>query len=458
MKVVVLFIIFLIQLNLIAETESLILDIKKSIELGLKNNYDILINRVDLEISRNSWIIAKRGKGFKTDITLEYNITQDYDTRKGSIIALHQYLPTGGEVKLTGSLNQTELKPLFYGSPENTTLKYGIEFSHPFFTLNQYRLKRKKSYLQYQIKKYNYEDFKKQFIIEVITSFYSIVSLIENIKISTQIYDSARKLYKLTEQKFKKGITKDVDLLEAELQLIKKEIELEQLKFELNNQITEFKNLLRIKQDIKFVYEIEKVFFPTNVKLEVNKKIVDQNPVIISKKYNLELMQLSIEDIKAYAGIKFSLSVEYERFGENSNSEQAIRDFSEQWIVGVKLQIPIFDWGISSKQIDNTKLKKYKEYLNLKKEKDMLIVDIENCRREVYIRKAEIKLKAKAEKQAKRDLRLKIEKYRKGLVNVDDVIRAQNNYLEAGYNLIKAKIDFILSKIEWAYLTGENLY
>ena len=264
----------------------------------------------------------------------------------------------------------------------------------------------------------------------------AIVIYKENLKVSESIYNSSN-------EKYQKGIISEEALHLAEIRRLKNRANLQQAKHNLNQFYTQLQRQLNTNQPI-VISDSPKDFSLTNINFETI------HPEITWQEMEVEKQKSLLKEKKALLLPNLSLNYQY----NTSWATDGFTDFSNanelpQQYLGAKLNIPIFSGFSSRSKIKKSKLELQQQELQLEntklvkqKEDDLLLLDVNHYEEELTQNTKIMNLRQKNDVHAENKYNSGITSLNERLDNYEDLLNAQNNYLQslASYTLAKYKL------------------
>ncbi|GER94023.1 TolC family protein [hot springs metagenome] len=403
------------------------------IEFAINNNPGIIQSVKDIEIEKYGLDEARAYKNpqlnFNTGIT-RYRYASPITPISGS--------------PMTGS-----------GFPEFDNNIYDFGFS---FVLPIYRGGRLDSGVRIaEIKKSIAEDIscmtKNELIYNLINTYYKIIQLEKLLKASEATVKQLEFHKKKVETFLKAGTVPKVELLKTEVELAHAKQNALLVKNSLESSCELLKTLMGIEDVNKkitivpedFNFQVPSIDNAVNRALSLRP---DYTAILKKKK-------VAQERIKTAKGKRlpevYFFSEFYERSGDSF-------EFKENWNIGIRLNIPIFDGGVIKSQID----KEIKEMEKIIEEERTVRLNIIREIKDAYLNIEgsieRISVSQKAVEEAKENLRIEILKFETGSGTSTDVIDAQTALLRAETDYLQAIYDKNIAIVSLIRAMGEILY
>jgi len=275
------------------------------------------------------------------------------------------------------------------------------------------------------------------------STYYSILLTQEAIVIYKENLKISESIYKSSNEKYQKGIISEETLHLAEIRQLKNRTNLQQAKHNLSQFYTQLQSQLNTDQPI-VISDSPKDFSLTNINFETI------HPEITWQEMEVEKKESLLKEKKALLLPSFSIYYQYntnwatDEFSGFSNANELPQQY-----IGAKLNIPIFSGFSSSSKIKKSKLELQQQELQLEntilvkqKEDDLLLLDVNHYEQELTQNTQIMNLRQKNDVHAENKYNSGITSLNERLDNYEDLLNAQNNYLQslASYTLAKYKL------------------
>jgi len=358
-------IIFLLSSSAWCEQNSIRLTLDQSIEQALKDNLDLKIAEVqfqrmesevtqketsfrlkaDLEASPLSWA----GKIDDLNYRPEAKISANLFTKSGTTYSLNIEEEKEKDKELKTTLLSLTLTQKILPSPR---------LNSPYLSLEKALLELRKGGL-------SLEEKKNRLKLEVKTSFYNILKQKRKIEIGKLRLEQARENLTIVEDKLRKRLANELDLLNAQIEMANAEETFSQGRDQLTRELTEFKDLLGInpRLEVELIEEPEYEFKPLRMEFEPAVEEALENRVEIKQqKLTIEACQLDLTLTKSKFSPSLNIAGGYSySYGDISSSER------EEYKTSLIFEIPLLDGGESKAKIQEAQVKLKESQLNLKK-------------------------------------------------------------------------------------------
>ncbi len=317
-----------------------ILNLEKAIQYTLENSNDIKIAKNEVKINDNNTSLGTAGLLPTIIINSGYN-----SSVSNSEFEFNSFLDFGG-----GAMDQIEAN-----NATSASISSSIGFNYTLF--NGFSG-------VYNLKKFDYlDDFSKQNlqfqienkIIEVVIKYYEYLNKKNLYTVLNEAYNISLDRYKRAYEKSKYGVSSNLDLLNAEIDLNTDIIN-------LNNAEVDFKAtrndlfFLIGKSDTSLVFDQSVVFNDSLVLDDLIQKQIQNNSSIIMAELNYNIAKQDLKISKSKFSPKIDLTTSYS-FNKSGSETSFISKQTDRGFFGVvSIQFPIFNGNMIRKNIKNSKL------------------------------------------------------------------------------------------------------
>lgn len=275
------------------------------------------------------------------------------------------------------------------------------------------------------------------------STYYSILLTQESIRIYEENVKTSETIYKSAQEKLQKGIISDAELNAATIKNLQSRSVLNQANDNLKRFYTQLQSQLNIGEEILIIDK------PQNFTL-AETTMQNVNPEIIWKEMQVKKFQSILKQKEALLLPTLSVAYQYnyswatDKFMGFSSANNLPQQF-----VGLKLNVPIFNGFSTRQKINQSKLELQLQDLQLRntklvkqKEDELLILELKQSSQLLTDTKHILELQHQIDVHAEN-------KYQSGIISLDerlnkqdDLLTAQNGYLQslANYTLTQYKI------------------
>ncbi len=449
-------VIFLLSSSAWCQENIVKLTLKESIEQALKDNLDLKIAEVQFQGTESE--VAEKEASFKLKTNLEVapltwkgeidnfnyrpeaNISANLLTKSGTTYSLNIEEEKGEDERLKTTLLSLTLTQGILPSPKLTPSYLSL----------------KKSLLDLRKNKFSLREEENDLKLEVKTSFYTILKQKREIEIEKLHLEQTKESLIILEDKLRKGLANELDLLNAQLEVISAKKALFQDQNQLTRYLIEFKSLLGIDSriDVELVEESKYEYEP--LKLKLNQAIEEalKNRVEIKQqKLTVEICQLDLALTKSKLSPSLNFSGGYSySYGSKLQDEE-----KEEYRASLILEIPLLDGGESKAEIQGAEEKLKESQLNLKKLKRDISTEVQNYFLNLWEKEKQIEFFNLSKERYQKDLSIAQERLSSGSITKDELREKEINFKQEQIELLDALLDCELTKLELLKSIGKEL-
>ncbi len=452
----VIVIIFLLSSSAWSQEKLVKLTLDQSIEQALKGNLDLKIAKVQLQKMKSE--IAQKEASFRLKANLEAapiswaGKVDKFNFHPEASLSANLLTKSG----TTYSFNITEEKEGSEGL-KTTSLSLILTqkiFPHP--RLNSSYLSLEKAGLNLRKSELSLEEEKNCLRLGVIRSFYNILKQKREIEIKKLSLEQAKENLIMIEDKLRKGLANELDLLNAQIKVANAQDALSQSRNQLTKELTEFKGLLGIdpRLEVELIEESEYEFEP--LKMEFDQAVeeaLENRAEIKQQKLTIQTCQLDL----ALAKSKFSPSLNIAGGYTYSYGDTLPRTEKEEYKASLIFEIPLLDGGESKAEIQGVQTKLKESELNLEKLKRDITAEVQNCFLDLQEKERQIEILKLSEKRCRRDLSIAQERFSKGSITKDELREKEINFKQAQIELLDTLLDYELARLTFLRSLGRKL-
>ena len=300
--------------------------------------------------------------------------------------------------------------------------------------------------------KYNYEEAKQNLILQVKEAYLGILVAQKYREVCRDAVEQMKAHLETVSGLYNAGTISNIDLLRTEVQLANAEQALIKAENAVELAKSSFNTILgrNLNSSIEVVNVFEVIEQEYNLD-QLLKKAKGNRPEVYKIKHNIEM---------AKAGIGVAQSNYWPQIGLFGNykyhkGDEPIIEWKEDWMVGAKVSLDIWNWGETKAQVGQAKAA-LREIEHLEAQiKDGIALEVKGALLSVREAKKRIKVSERAVIQAEESLSSAQIGYKNGRVDNVEVLAAQlaltqakTNHLEAIYNSIlsQARLEKAIGK------------
>jgi len=444
-------------------------EVSQVISTALANNPTLKQYRLDVQIAEAQFQQAW-ADFVLPDVSMGASFTYlDPDTVERGKVAIPTYTMTNLNLPvLNGGIPTGEYVPVPTMLPTGATTNqnvfadnYGIQIqvAKPLFLGFRLANNLKIRELNLKLARQKFLDQEQSIKASVIQTYYNLLLLKENIRLSQQLSEALRKRYEFMQANYRAGLVSDYDVLKVEVQ---------------------YKNTLPTIQRLHTTYHtaLEQFFQLVGTTIEPTGNLMDATnltlthtneeeilPLIMSN--HLSLVQIrTTREIQEYTRriqqadrlptINSFFSLKYDYKITNSGDNQ--RHWSPSWSIGVSVSIPIDEWLPFSKNsavLKEADLSQQKTDLTIKTLEDQIRLQVTSLLAQIHDQKEALNAQSLNMRQAQRGLEMANDRYTRGYVSSLDVTDAETSYSQAQVNYLQTIYDYINSVVKLKQLLYE---
>ena len=415
------------------------LSLSDALQIGLSNNFDIRIEKVNQEIARNNNNWGEAGRYPTLDIGLgQSNTITDIDNPASF---------------LQGQIRANDLNPTIGA---RWTIFNGFSVN-----INKGRLELLE----------NQSDGNAQIVIEnavqaIVVAYYTVLLEQERLEVLEEVLTLSRDRYNLVliRQDIGSAVTFDIlqdkdSYLTDSSNYVLQELVYENAMRDLN---------LLLAEDLTNRYALtESLDHPTQSYSyqDLYAKMTENNSNLRNQFIHQELLRNSTALSKANRSPSLDLNFGYSytknwqdlskaNFGNESGPESVIKSNTTNYYANFTLAFTVFDGGRIKRQIKNARIQETMGELETDELKFVLNNDLLSALDRYNVRKKLLVISTESLENASLNLELSEERYKNGTINSFNYRDIQVNYLQAALRNLQSKFDLIQTDTELLRLTG----
>jgi len=427
-----------------------ILSLQDSIQRALRYNLNVQIAKMEVEEAKLE--LKKQEATFKPQASisaaplqwegkynLQYNpqvdLNASFSNQWGTNVTLSASQEKGENERMEGSTSLTVIQKIL-PAPKLT----------PFY------LSLKKSFLSLKKEELSSEEEIENIKLLVITSFYKILEEEKECELKKLSLEKAKENLTIVKDKLKKGMANKIDVMDAEVELIKAEEEFYQAESNLSQSMIDFKELLGIKPDKEIALRDKTSLKDHILKIKLEDAVnqaLENNRQINQQKFAVEMRQLDLLTTKSEVSPSLNLLAGYNYNTQGLNKEE--------YRVGMLVEIPLLDGEKGKTEIQIAEQELKKEKLNLEKLKQDICGKIRDNFYELKsLEKRILFLKLSREKQ-KEALDLTKRMFLQGALTLQEVREREISLIQAEIDYIEALAEYELAKARLLKNIGKGI-
>ncbi|RLE14763.1 hypothetical protein DRJ04_01760 [Candidatus Aerophobetes bacterium] len=440
---------FLISAGFAAEP--VVLSLEDSIQRALKYNLDVQI--ANMEVKKAKLELKKQEAAFKPQASISASPLQwkgkysllEYSPQVGFDTSLSTQWGMDAALSVTGKKEEGEMMEPVVSLTVTQKILPAPELTSSYLSL-------RKSFLSLKKEELSSEEEIENIKLLVVTSFYKILKQEKECELKKLSLEQAKQNLAIVKDKLRKGIANKIDVMDAEVELIKAEEEFYQAKSSLSQSMIEFKELLGIGQDEEIILEDKPSLKDHLLKIKLEdaiKKAMENNRQISQQKLIVKMRQFDfiMSRSEASASLNLLAGYSYNTMGQNE----------EEYKVGMFVEIPLLDGGKGKAGIQIAEQELEKEKLNLEKIKQDICRKIRDNFYELKrLEKRVLLLELSREKQ-KEALDITRKMFSQGAVVSQQIREREISLKQAEIDFLSALADYEVLKAELLKSIGERI-
>lgn len=451
-KFFIFLILFIININLY----SLTLDLKTAIQIGIKNNKELLIAEsklksaeANLKVARSSFFPSIEAKGTYTYL----GVVPESEMKALGYVPM----PTPTDpFKHTHTLESVKLK-----MARENNYEASLNLTQPIFMWGRLVNNYKFAKIQYEIERENYKKTRLKVIKDIKNAFYSYLLAQKNAELMEESYNQLKENVKSAEINYKSGVITKYDFMALQIQLVNMEPSVVQAKSSVEIAKENLKNIIGLEtDDFSIVGEFN--FKKVDLNFEdLKEQVLNNNP-------DLKIISLQKEAMDKLISINRSMnkpslmgifSYKYKYIPED---EKAFGESQpDSWNVTLALTVPIsewFPWSKTSYEIDKSKYNFQQVELTYKNIADFTLLRLKQLLIELNTQYEMIEGQRANVENAKETYEFRTQQYKRGLIRYTELIDSQVSLTKAEVNYLQVLFKYIMAKVGIDELSGiENL-
>jgi outer membrane protein len=409
-----------------------ILTLPDAVRIGLENNYSIIIQKNDAQITSNNNTLGNAG--FLPSVTL--NATQN-----NTITNTHQETFSSGAKDITGATNRS----LNAGVQLSWTLFDGFSM---FVGKNMLNILEEMGETEARITIENT-------LSSIILNYYGIIQQHKLIQVLEDAASLSLERKNIMQARIDLGAGSELMLLQSTVDLNTDSINLIREKASMQQTMADLNRLLARNPEIRFSPADSIVL---NEALSFDSLLFNaqaQNSDLLLAHNNVALNSLAIKDAQSQRYPKLNLNAGYNYNQLNSETGYLQYNRSLGPSFGLSLTYPLFDGFNINRTIKNAKveLNTMENYL---KDTDLGIhTDMYKLYIDYTTNLRIVRIELLNQEVAKKNVDVAFEKYRLGSINDIELRETQKKYIDAQYQLLLSQFQAKKAEIELLRISGE---
>ena len=343
------------------------------------------------------------------------------------------------------SISQADFNPDLLNHPNGTpdfTTK--IEVQQPLINMDMLYM-RKGAAMQTEVYQYKTKRTKEYLTFQVQKAYLQLQLAYNAVKVLEDALKTTKAVYTFTNNHFKQGLIQKSDVLNVQVQINTVESNLAKAKSNIGN-ASDYLSLL-MGQQTGIIYTAT-----DNTTMDTD---TDSTATIASNRSDFMAMQKAIEasDIMIKSS-KMSELPKLNAFGSYQLNDSRMLGFgANAYLVGAQLSWDIFKGNITKNSIATQTLERNRLAEELTQQKEQSNLELSKAKRDISDATTEIATQKIAIAQAEESLRILQNRYEQGLVNTTDVLMATTQVSQQKFAMAQAVFNLNVAKSYLQFLT-----
>ncbi len=356
---------------------------------------------------------------------------------------VNQDLPWGATLRLSSEI----LKREWYSGDSQDLNEYSwvnrAVLTQPILNGNPVGRAVKAGKLDHEMALIDFEMERRSIIYSITQAFYSLVSSEEALSISAQDVELGRSSEMLAERKLGAGLIPEVDLLQIQVDLARREGSYRQTQVDLESARERFILKLGIpyNQPVKLIHEIDFTEQVETPEIEIEGETLDE----MRQRKSLEKLTMQTRASIWSDRVQASLQTYYEVDKRDEAVGNLDLDGDKNVGVNLHFEIPIFGFGSTSGKIQELRAVKRRAEINLKIQQDEIASELRQAVRSVDLALDRIDIAATALDLSVQSHKITEDRFDNGLVDSRDLLDSQLELTRTRREALSARIDFELA-------------
>lgn len=404
-----------------------------AVKIALKNNYDILVAKNDLEIDKTNNTAGNAGML----PSLGINGTDNFSFSSN----VEQKTETGVTQK--------------YSNGQSNSLNLGVDLDWTLFDGGRMFVTRKKLREIEAAGTYSYQDRVTSAVFDVITSYYNVVKQKQQLLSYNEVINLNQERVRILETGFNAGLKPKTDFLQAKIDL---NVVREQAIVQESVIITAKRTLNELLgRDPEEQFEVEDTIVQSYIpdKESMLKNIYAKNPSILAFEKDVDIAGLSLKESRSLLFPRLSFNAGYSVLGTDNNTStiRSARNYGPQ--VGGTLSIPLYQSGNARRLINISKLEVSSSKLALEARKIEISRQLREALTSFYTQKELLQIELENNTLSRENLFISMERLRLGQTTSLEVRQAQQSFSESSTRLLNLEYNLKVAETNLKQLMAE---
>jgi outer membrane protein TolC len=411
-----------------------IISLQKALELGLKNNYSILLQQNDAQIAKNNNSLGNAG--FLP--SLDLNATQN-----NTISTTHQE-------QFSGTVKDV-------ANGKSNTLNTGAQLNWTLFDgLNMFVSKKMLTVLE-DLGENGTRIVVEGTISDISLSYYSIIQLRKLVKVAQDAVDLSMQRKRIAGAKVSLGAGSQLMLLQSTVDLNADSTRLIRQLVMLANARADFNQLLcRNPLTLFEIRDSIQLSVPRPYDSLLNEALM-QNSILTAARLNQDLARLGVRQAQSdrYPQLNFTAGYNYNTLNSQTGFLQYNQSYGPSY--GLNLTYHLFNGFNVNRAVKNAKVLMNSGEIEVQDAGLVLQTNLYKIHQEFNANLLIVKMQLANFEVARENVNIAFEKYKLGSINDIELREIQQKLIDAEYQLISSQFEAKKAEVEIDRLSGELL-
>lgn len=411
-----------------------IITLQQSLEIGLKNNFSIILQKNDALIARNDNTLGNAG--FLPSINL--NATQN-----NTINTTHQE-------QFSGTVKDVD-------NAKNNTLNIGAQLNWTLFDgLNMFVSKQMLDVME-NLGQNGTRIVVEGTISDITLTFYGIIQLKKLVKVAQDAVDLSIQRKRIAAAKVSLGSGSQLMLLQSTVDLNADSTRLIEQLVALANAKVNFNRLLSRNVAIDFdINDTIRITRPLPYDSILRKALV-QNAQLTAARLNQDLTRMGVKQAQSerYPTLSFNAGYSYNTLNSQTGFLQYNQSYGPSY--GFSLSYNLFNGFNVNRAIKNARVIMNSGEIEVQDSEQTLCAEMRKMNNQFLASLDIVKMQLTNVKVAQENVVIAFEKYKLGSINDIELREIQQKLIDAEYQLISSQFEAKKAEVELLRLSGEML-
>ncbi len=331
-----------------------------------------------------------------------------------------------------------------------------LSIDQPIFTYNRRRMQLQE--LEFALENSEVSHILQRLNLErqVTQSFFSVYQQQQRVDIARRAFESMQQNYEITKVKAEAGLSAEVELFQAELNLANSRSDYENSLVTLENTKDNFKILvgMSLYDDFMVLPDINIDTLSVDPGFAIDQAL-ENRLELRQREIQIEESQFSMIRTMAQNEFRGSVNLSIGMQGNDPNFFNIYDDSYPTSSVSVRFDIPVFDWGENRARIRATEASMESVKISYQDEVNSIIQSVRQVYRNLNNLRNQIEIQRQSVVNAELTYKINLERYRNGDLTGMDLNRFQEQLSSAELSYTNALISY---KLELLNLKIQTLY